>query len=253
MKSIGIDIGTTTISFAVTDNDTLAVIQKYTIASAGFIHTENPWERIQDTDVILSRIRPVLNDILDTYSDISAIGITSQMHGIVYTDRSGRAVSPLYTWQDGRGSLPEFGGRSICRILSDDTGIKTASGYGLVTHLFNVRKGLVPADASTFCTIGDYLGMVLTGRKSPLVHISQAAGMGLFELYKLIETGTGSRKTKLIASGNAVRKNSIFQQILAERFHMPLTIRQNEEEAAYGASLCALYSSGQLSKNQLPV
>lgn len=143
MKSIGIDIGTTTISFAVTDNDTLAVIQKYTIASAGFIHTENPWERIQDTDVILSRIRPVLNDILDTYSDISAIGITSQMHGIVYTDRSGRAVSPLYTWQDGRGSLPEFGGRSICRILSDDTGIKTASGYGLVTHLFNVRKGLV--------------------------------------------------------------------------------------------------------------
>ena len=80
MKSIGIDIGTTTISFAVTDNDTLAVIQKYTIASAGFIHTENPWERIQDTDVILSRIRPVLNDILDTYSDISAIGITSQMH-----------------------------------------------------------------------------------------------------------------------------------------------------------------------------
>ncbi len=223
MKSIGIDIGTTTISFAVTDNDTLAVIQKYTIASAGFIHTENPWERIQDTDVILSRIRPVLNDILDTYSDISAIGITSQMR------------------------------RSICRILSDDTGIKTASGYGLVTHLFNVRKGLVPADASTFCTIGDYLGMVLTGRKSPLVHISQAAGMGLFELYKLIETGTGSRKTKLIASGNAVRKNSIFQQILAERFHMPLTIGQNEEEAAYGASLCALYSSGQLSKNQLPV
>ena len=198
MKSIGIDIGTTTISFAVTDNDTLAVIQKYTIASASFIHTENPWERIQDTDVILSRIRPVLNDILDT-------------------------------------------------------GIKTASGYGLVTHLFNVRKGLVPADASTFCTIGDYLGMVLTGRKSPLVHISQAAGMGLFELYKLIETGTGSRKTKLIASGNAVRKNSIFQQILAERFHMPLTIGQNEEEAAYGASLCALYSSGQLSKNQLPV
>ena len=63
MKSIGIDIGTTTISFAVTDNDTLAVIQKYTIASAGFIHTENPWERIQDTDVILSRIRPVLRCI----------------------------------------------------------------------------------------------------------------------------------------------------------------------------------------------
>ena len=98
MKSIGIDIGTTTLSFTVTERDTLAVIQNYTIANDSFIQTGNPWERIQDTDVILSRIHPVLNEILDTYSDISAIGITSQMHGIVYTDRQGNAVSPLYTW-----------------------------------------------------------------------------------------------------------------------------------------------------------
>ena len=69
----------------------------------------------------------------------------------------------------------------------------------------------------------------------------------LYELYRLIETGTGTPKTKLIASGNAVRKNPAFQKILEERFRMPLTLVQNEEEAAYGASLCALYSSGQLS------
>ena len=115
MKSIGIDIGTTTISFVITDNDTLTVLQKYTIAGNSFIQTGNSWERIQDTDVILSRIRPVLHEILDTYSDISAIGITSQMHGIVYTDSGGHAVSPLYTWQDGRGALPEFNGRSLLR------------------------------------------------------------------------------------------------------------------------------------------
>lgn len=445
MKSIGIDIGTTTISFVITDNDTLTVLQKYTIASNSFIQTGNSWERIQDTDVILSRIRPVLHEILDTYSDISVIGITSQMHGIVYTDSCGHAVSPLYTWQDGRGALPEFNGRSICRSLSEDAGIKVAPGYGLVTHLYNVKKGIVPADASSFCTIGDYLVMVLTGRRTPLVHISQAAGMGLFdlkklefmyekiadagadpaflpevtknfsalgsykgipvcvsigdnqasflgsvtdgtdtvlvnvgtgsqvsvmsrqyieipeietrpltdstyllvgaavcggaafaslekffrtyavaagapdisqydimkkllelqaekddawqirttfsgtrsnpedsgiitgirtdnfhpaamirgvlngmaeelyELYHLIKTGTGTHRTKLIASGNAVRQNRAFQQILEERFHMPLTIVQNEEEAAYGASLCALSAFGHLSKRQLPV
>lgn len=439
MKIIGIDIGTTSLSFAVTDRDTLSVIRNYTIANDSFIQTGNPWERIQDTEVILSRIRPVLNEILDTYSDIAAIGITSQMHGIVYTDSCGHAVSPLYTWQDGRGALPAFNGRSICRILSEDTNIKAAPGYGLVTHLYNVRKGIVPADASSFCTIGDYLGMILTGRKTPLVHISQAAGMGMFdveklkfmrekiadagtdpaflpevtkkfsilgnykgipvcvsigdnqasflgsvtdradtvlvnagtgsqvsvmsrqyieipgietrpltdssyllagaavcggsayaslekffreyaaaagapdapqydimkkllethakeddawrvrttfagtrsnpedtgsitgirignfhpaamirgilngmaeelyELYLLIETGTGTHRTKLTASGNAVRKNPAFQKILEERFRMPLTLVQNEEEAAYGASLCTLYSSGHLS------
>ena len=146
MKSIGIDIGTTTLSFAITDNDTLAVIRKCTIAGNSFIQTENSWEKIQDTDVILSRIQPVLNKIINSYNDISGIGITSQMHGIVYTDSDGHAISPLYTWQDERGSLPEFGGRSICRILSEDIGINAAPGYGLATQLYNVRKGLVPAE-----------------------------------------------------------------------------------------------------------
>ena len=28
------------------------------------------------------------------------------MHGILYVDADGNAVSPLYTWQDARGSLP---------------------------------------------------------------------------------------------------------------------------------------------------
>ena len=75
----------------------------------------------------------------------------------------------------------------------------------------------------------------------------------LYELYELIETGTGRHMAKLTASGNAVRQNRAFQQILEERFHMPLTIVQNEEEAAYGASLCALSALGHLSKRQLPV
>ena len=54
--------------------------------------------------------------------DIAVIGITGQMHGIVYTDCNGMAISPLYTWQDGRGNLPygdttyEAGGQNIPAI-----------------------------------------------------------------------------------------------------------------------------------------
>ena len=103
------------------------------------------------------------------------------MHGIVYTDRNGSAVSPLYTWQDGRGNLPDFDGRTLCAILSEKYGVKAAKGYGMVTHLYNVRKGLVPAEAVSFCTIADYLGMTLTGKSRPMLHISQAAGMGLYD------------------------------------------------------------------------
>ena len=94
------------------------------------------------------------------------------MHGIVYVGPSGKAISPLYIWQDGCGNLLDFDGRSICSILGGDYGIAASTGYGMVTYLYHCRKGLVSSSAASICTIADYLGMVLTGRTAPLVHIS---------------------------------------------------------------------------------
>ena len=37
---------------------------------------------------------------MGTGKTITSIGITGQMHGILYVDESGRGLSPLYTWQD---------------------------------------------------------------------------------------------------------------------------------------------------------
>lgn len=181
MKSVGIDIGTTTISIVVMDISSLTVIRKYTIENNSFLTAEHPWERIQDVQTIIGKTRAALEIILSSFDNISAIGLTGQMHGIVYVDRSGKAVSPLYTWQDGRGNQPDFSGRSICDILAEDYGISAATGYGMVTYLYHCRNRLIPPNAASFCTIADYLGMELTGRTDPLIHISQAAGLGLYD------------------------------------------------------------------------
>lgn len=180
MKNIGIDIGTTTISIVVTDNQNFHLEKKYTIDNGSFILSKHSWERLQDPQIILSKVKKVLEEIVNSYNDISAIGLTGQMHGIVYTDKTGAAVSPLYTWQDGRGGQPDFEGSNICSEIKEKFDIKLPPGYGMSTHLYNVRKGIVPSEAVSFCTIGDYVGMVLTGRISPLVHISQAMSMGLY-------------------------------------------------------------------------
>ena len=184
MKNIGIDIGTTTISIIVMNDRKYMPEKTYTLANGIFLPTSHPWERLQDVHVIHSKVNQALEEIMESYDDISAIGLTGQMHGIVYTDENGLAVSPLYTWQDNRGSAPDFEGRNICSILAEDFGVRIPSGYGVATHLYNVRKGLVPEGAVSFCTIADYIGMALTGRRRPLVHISQAAGMGLFDYEK---------------------------------------------------------------------
>lgn len=193
MKSIGIDIGTTTISMVVLDSHTQTVVGRHTVSNGSFLKTGHAWERVQDVQTICMKVLSVLDDLMEEYEDVAAIGLTGQMHGIVYTDREGCAVSPLYTWQDGRGNLAEFDGKTICQCLSERYGVKTATGYGLVTHLYNVKKGLVPVGAASVCTIADYIGMVLTGRRTPLVHISQAASLGLFD------SGSHSFMTDVIA------------------------------------------------------
>lgn len=180
MKAIGIDIGTTTISVVVVQTESMDVIQSRTIPNGDFIKTEREWERLQDTAFVIKKAKEVLDELLGLYDDIDSIGLTGQMHGILYLNSDGRCISPLYTWQDGRGNLAEFEGKTLVDELNERCGMRAATGYGLVTHVYNMRKNLVPAESVSFCTISDYLGMELTGRKQPLLHGSMAASLGFF-------------------------------------------------------------------------
>ena len=174
MKSIGIDLGTTSISVNVVSFPSLTVWGKETLETGGFLESPHSWERAQDPKSILFRVRQVLDSLLDQCPDVAAIGLTGQMHGILYVDGEGNALSPLYTWQDGRGGLPLSQGKSACQLLGEK-GARCAPGYGMGTHLYNLKMGLVPLGAQSFCTLADWLGMALTGRERPLLHQSQAA------------------------------------------------------------------------------
>lgn len=61
----------------------------------------------------------------------------------------------------------------------------------------------------------------------------------LYELYTLFpESCKGN--LRLVGSGNGLRKNPFLQSLFSERFQMPLSMTESEEEAAYG---CARYAS----------
>ena len=94
MKQIGIDLGTTSISVVVLDED--KVIDEVTINSDSWLSHE---DKTQDVNKIISKAKQLLDAYLDKYADIASIGLTGQMHGIVCLDEKGKAKSPLYTWQ----------------------------------------------------------------------------------------------------------------------------------------------------------
>ena len=180
MKTLGLDIGTTSISAVVYERNVGAVLTK-SVPNDSFLPSES-WARLQDPTVILERVTALLEELLARHPDVQAIGVTGQMHGIVYLDRCGNCVSPLYTWQDGRGDLPFDDTASWAEHLSGITGYALSTGYGMVTHFYNLHHDRVPNCAVSLCTIMDYVAMKLAGKTAPVMDPTNAASLGLFRL-----------------------------------------------------------------------
>ena len=152
MDHLGLDLGTTTISAAVLDADGRLLCTR--TVPGGAAVAGQPWERKQDARGIEHAALSLLDGLLQEFPDIGCVGLTGQMHGIVYVDAAGQLLSPLYTWQDETGAQPGLGGKSMAARLTARTGYPLASGYGLVTLACHQAAGTIPDGAAAVCTIG---------------------------------------------------------------------------------------------------
>ncbi len=234
--AIGLDIGTTTVSAVLTDEDNGRVVFTKTTENDAGLPGKFPEEHIQDADRIVSIVCRTVDELKVSWTPIVSIGIDGQMHGILYLDDEGKAISPLFTWQDGRGNLPFWEGETYSEYLTRMTGHQVSSGYGLVTHFWNLKNGYVPENASKIATIFDYAGMVLTGRKVPLTHTSGGASLGFFDL-----SGDKWDREALKAAG-------IGEEILPEmtdsytvlgydRDHIPVSVAVGDNQASFLGSV----------------
>jgi sedoheptulokinase len=184
MYFIGIDIGTSSISAVAYDYEK-KIIESLTRNNDSNLPSVHAWEKIQSPRRILEIVEGIMDDFACRFTDIRGIGVAGQMHGILYLDGQGEAVSPLYTWQDGRANGLYRKGQTYASFLSDETGHALATGFGLVTHYYNQANGLVAPEARQLCTIMDYVVMKLAGQKAPLTSYSNAASLGFFDTERL--------------------------------------------------------------------
>ena len=177
MKTLGLDIGTTSICAAVTDGaGALVFCESLQNESGGTV--QNP-ERIWELCTSL------LSQAFAACPDIAGIGLCGQMHGVLYLDADGAPVSPLYTWQDESGNELSRGGSTYAQALSTRTGHAMASGFGCTTVYVHAQKGTIPKGAAQVCTIHSYAAMRLCHLTKPVMHASDAASFGLFDLRHL--------------------------------------------------------------------
>lgn len=183
MRILGIDIGTTTISVIMIDGDSGESIGTRTIAHHGFLEGHIPATKIQDPQKMLNITQNAVKELTDEFGTPDSIGLTGQMHGMLYVDENGNAVSPAYIWQDGCGNLPMEDGTTYAEYMKKAGGA-AASGFGLISHFYLQKNGMIPETAVKMSTISDYIGMKLCGRTEPVIAVDMAASWGCFDLEK---------------------------------------------------------------------
>ncbi len=183
MVAAGLDIGTTTISSVVVDADSGEILDQMVIANNTFRYGKYQEARIQDPERIIYLAEAALGNLPARFPDICGVGLTGQMHGMLYVNRSGEAVSPLYTWQNPWGNLPFASGESYAKYLQTRVG-EAAAGYGITTHFYLQKMGKIPEEAVKMVTISDYVAMRLCGNLSPVTAPDMAASFGCFDLIR---------------------------------------------------------------------
>ena len=67
--------------------------------------------------------------------------------------------------------------------------------------------------------------------------VLEGMALELYQMYQIIRTGTYIQVTRMIGSGNGLRKNPVLCEIIEEIFGIKLILAEYEEEAATGAAI----------------
>ncbi|MBN1817198.1 MAG: hypothetical protein JW828_07535 [Sedimentisphaerales bacterium] len=175
---LGIDIGTSKVAAVIINKggDLLAVQSCPHHADLNGEHDRAE----QDMSVLVKVTQAVVCHLpQDLRRQVSAIGVTGQMHGLLCLDDQCNPVTPLITWQDQRCD-----GRFL-QSLQEKTGYRLSSGFGCATLAWLISHKQAPDHINSACTIQDWLAAKLCGLPSPVTDPTDAASWGLFDLHRL--------------------------------------------------------------------
>lgn len=168
MKLLGIDLGSSSIKVAVVDSETGTCLGHAQYPETEMaIHSPQPGWAEQDPEVWWQVLKEALRILKNkvTLTDIEAIGIAYQMHGLVAVDSLQRPVRPSIIWCDSRAvatgetAFKKMGKDKTLGATLNAPGNFTASKLGWV----KVHEPERYAQIDQIMLPGDYLAMKLSG------------------------------------------------------------------------------------------
>ncbi|MGI6367130.1 MAG: sedoheptulokinase [Anaerolineae bacterium] len=177
--TLGLDIGTTSLSAVAFDYERCSVVAQVTQQNDGVRYADLPGG-LQFAELDLAALERQLPQLLRALlaqlpdpRQVSAIGVTGQQHGMALLDLQGRPLGAAITWQDQRTLLPSPSGetplQAFLRLAGgsaafEPMGCLPAAGYmGPTLHWLHTQ-GQVDLAGARVAMIPDVAVSLLTGQ-----------------------------------------------------------------------------------------
>jgi sugar (pentulose or hexulose) kinase len=187
--ALGLDLGTTSIS-AVALGDDGRLVARATKTHRAEVPNLPAGQAEQAPARIFEVAIESLRDVASALPEApTCLGLTGQMHGAIFVDRSFEPLTNLITWQDKRSLESAGDGRSWLEVFRSHcseaevlrTGCTPSPGYLAVTYFTLMNQGLLPEGFRYALVVADWIAARLTGRV-PRTDRTNAASTGVFDL-----------------------------------------------------------------------
>jgi FGGY family of carbohydrate kinases, N-terminal domain len=181
-----VDFGTSRVKSVVASLDSLKVLDEAQIASPD--PRFGPAGEVEvSAEAYWSALEATAGELATRHPQVKALWLCSELHGVIVADPAGVPITPYISWRDGRASSIDASGSSTFDRMSDRselffslTGMKLRPGLPILSLAFLAAQNQLPDEFRLF-TLPDWL-LWRGGERDPGVHVSLAAGTGLYDL-----------------------------------------------------------------------
>jgi gluconokinase len=181
---LALDIGTSSVRAAVYDKTGERLPDTFVKNERRIDFTEQGGAEI-DAEKALAQIFRAVDEVLALTREtpVEYVAMSCFWHSLIGVDKDGNAITPVLTWADTRAKtrVKNLRGQLDERKIHNRTGCRFHASYWPAKLLwYQQEQPEIFARADKWLSLGDYLGLKLTGEA--VTSVSMASGTGIFDV-----------------------------------------------------------------------
>jgi len=189
MPFIGIDVGGTFLKGAILDSAE-STLRNVIRRPGTDLHLDTDGQATLDPVQLVKAVRQLCSELMAQTPHCDGILITGQMHGCILTDPQGQPTTPVITWRDSLKTLSgneyirssDYIQNKISKKQITDLGNELRDGLPISTLSARKSRGTIFSNLTAHSLISFVAHQLTHNKERPLMHVTDAAAHGLFNI-----------------------------------------------------------------------